>query len=39
MTVVATPTARRRRPTGHAYATPVVREITPPRSAAAADVW
>jgi hypothetical protein len=38
MTVLATSTARRL-PTSHAYATPVVREITRPASAAAADVW
>lgn len=38
MTIVATPTSRRH-PAGHAHATPVVREITRPASAAAADVW
>ena len=38
MTVLATPTARRQ-PTHHAFSTPVVREIAPPRASASADVW
>ena len=38
MTVLATPTSRRR-PTSHAFSTPVVREITPPQASVAPDVW
>jgi hypothetical protein len=38
MTVLATPTARRR-PTSHAFSTPVVREITRPQPVRNADVW
>jgi hypothetical protein len=38
MTLLATPTARRQ-PSSHAFSTPVVREIAPPKTSASADVW
>jgi hypothetical protein len=38
MTAIAT-SPRRIAATSHAYVVPVVREIAPPRSAPASDIW